>query len=53
MKYHDSDNSSKIKINLIKSKHIEKLAKLRGNDFYRIISLVKNIVPEFKREVEL
>ena len=32
---------------------IEKLAKLRGNDFYRIISLVKNIVPEFKREVEL
>ena len=32
---------------------IERLAKLRDNDFYRIISLVKNIVPEFKRETEL
>ena len=32
---------------------IEKLSKLRTNDFYKIISLVKNIVPEFKRETEL
>jgi FlaA1/EpsC-like NDP-sugar epimerase len=29
---------------------IERLTKLRQNDFYKIISLVKNIVPEFKRE---
>lgn len=29
---------------------IEKLSKLKHNDFYKIISLVKNIVPEFKRE---
>lgn len=29
---------------------IEKLAKLTKNDFYRIVSLVKNVVPEFKRE---
>ena len=32
---------------------IEKLSKLRTNYFYKIISLVKNIVPEFKRETEL
>ena len=30
---------------------IEKLAKLRSNDFYKILLLVKSIVPEFKREV--
>ena len=29
---------------------VEKLSKLRTNDFYKIVSLVKNIVPEFKRE---
>ena len=29
---------------------IEKLSKLRSNDFYKIMSLVKNVVPEFKRE---
>ena len=29
---------------------IEKLSKLRSNDFYKIILLVKSIVPEFKRE---
>jgi FlaA1/EpsC-like NDP-sugar epimerase len=29
---------------------IERLTKLKQNDFYKIISLVKNIVPEFKRE---
>jgi FlaA1/EpsC-like NDP-sugar epimerase len=29
---------------------IERLTKLRHNDFYRIMTLVKNIVPEFKRE---
>lgn len=29
---------------------IERLSKLRHNDFYKIISLVKNIVPEFKRD---
>ena len=28
---------------------IEKLAKLKENDFYKIISMAKNIVPEFKR----
>jgi FlaA1/EpsC-like NDP-sugar epimerase len=31
---------------------IERLAKLRENDFYKIISLVKNIVPEFKRQTD-
>jgi FlaA1/EpsC-like NDP-sugar epimerase len=30
---------------------IERLTKLRQNDFYKIISVVKNIVPEFKREI--
>ena len=29
---------------------IEKLSKIRSNDFYKIILLVKSIVPEFKRE---
>lgn len=29
---------------------IERLVKLRHNDFYKIITLVKNIVPEFKRD---
>jgi len=29
---------------------IEKLSKLRSNDFYKILLLVKSIVPEFKRE---
>jgi FlaA1/EpsC-like NDP-sugar epimerase len=29
---------------------IEKLSKIRLNDFYKIILLVKSIVPEFKRE---
>ena len=32
---------------------IERLTKLRHNDFYKIISLVKNIVPEFKRESDI
>jgi FlaA1/EpsC-like NDP-sugar epimerase len=32
---------------------IERLIKIRQNDFYKIISLVKNIVPEFKREIEI
>jgi FlaA1/EpsC-like NDP-sugar epimerase len=32
---------------------IERLTKLRQNDFYKIISLVKNIVPEFKRELDI
>lgn len=32
---------------------IERLSKLRHNDFYKIISLVKNIVPEFKRESDI
>jgi FlaA1/EpsC-like NDP-sugar epimerase len=31
---------------------IERLSKLRENDFYKIISLVKNIVPEFKRQTD-
>lgn len=30
---------------------IEKLSKLTQNDFYKIISIVKNIVPEFKRDL--
>ena len=49
--------------NIMKLKHIdvdfqlvmpdiERLAKLRENDFYKIISLVKNIVPEFKRQTD-
>jgi FlaA1/EpsC-like NDP-sugar epimerase len=29
---------------------IERLSKLKQNDFYKIISLVKNIIPEFKRD---
>ena len=29
---------------------IEKLCKLRSNDFYKILLLVKSIVPEYKRE---
>ena len=29
---------------------IEKLAEIKNNDFYKIISIVKNIVSEFKRE---
>jgi FlaA1/EpsC-like NDP-sugar epimerase len=29
---------------------IERLTKLRHNDFIKIITLIKNIVPEFKRE---
>ncbi len=29
---------------------IEKLSKIRSNDFYKILLLVKSIVPEFKRE---
>lgn len=33
--------------------NIEELVKLKQNDFYKIISLVKNIVPEFKRESDL
>jgi FlaA1/EpsC-like NDP-sugar epimerase len=33
--------------------NIEELVKLKHNDFYKIISLVKNIVPEFKRESDL
>lgn len=32
---------------------IERLSKLRKNDFYKIISLVKNVVPEFKKESDL
>ena len=32
---------------------IERLAKLKQNDFYKIISLVKNIVPEFKRDSDI
>lgn len=33
--------------------NIEELIKLKHNDFYKIISLVKNIVPEFKREINI
>jgi FlaA1/EpsC-like NDP-sugar epimerase len=29
---------------------IEKLSKIRSNDFYKILLLMKSIVPEFKRE---
>ena len=29
---------------------IEKLSKIRLNDFYKILLLMKSIVPEFKRE---
>ena len=29
---------------------IEKLSKIRSNDFYKILPLMTNIVPEFKRE---
>ena len=29
---------------------IEKLSKMRSNDFYKILLLMKSIVPEFKRE---
>ena len=29
---------------------IEKLSKIRSNDFYKIIVLMASIVPEFKRE---
>ena len=29
---------------------IEKLSKIRSNDFYKIIILMTSIVPEFKRE---
>jgi len=47
--------------NIMKLKHIdydfkslipkiEKLSKIRSNDFYKILLLVKSIVPEFKRE---
>ena len=31
---------------------IEKLSEVRSNDFYKILLLVKSIVPEFKREEE-
>jgi len=30
---------------------IEKLSRVRSNDFYKILLLMKSIVPEFKREV--
>ena len=33
--------------------NIERLSKLKKNDFYKIVSLVKNIVPEFKRESDI
>jgi FlaA1/EpsC-like NDP-sugar epimerase len=33
--------------------NFEELVKLKHNDFYKIISLVKNIVPEFKRESDI
>jgi FlaA1/EpsC-like NDP-sugar epimerase len=33
--------------------NIEELSKLKYNDFYKIISLIKNVVPEFKRESDL
>lgn len=47
--------------NIMKLKHIdydfkelipkiEKLSKIRSNDFYKILLLVKSIIPEFKRE---
>ena len=29
---------------------IEKLSKIRSNDFYKILPLMTSIVPEFKRE---
>lgn len=49
--------------NIMKLKHIdydfmslipkiEKLSKIRSNDFYKILLLVKSIVPEFKRDIE-
>ena len=30
---------------------IEKLSKIRSNDFYKILLLMKSIIPEFKREI--
>ena len=30
---------------------IEKLSKIRSNDFYKILLLMKSIVPEFKRDI--
>ena len=43
MKYHDNDNSSKININLIKTKHIEKLAKYLQNNNYGDFLIVDNL----------
>ena len=43
MKYHDDNNSSKVNINLIKSKHIKKLAKYLQNNNYGDFLIVDSL----------